>query len=77
MGDSLTTALLILHSLLAVALLGAITHQAIAVRGGTDNGKKTFGSLYRAVDAAAYSVAIVVLFATASLIGSCSIHPIE
>lgn len=74
MGDSLTTALLILHSLLAVALLGAITHQAIAVRGGTDTGKKTFGSLYRAVDASAYSVAIVVLFAAASLIGF-SLYP--
>jgi hypothetical protein len=71
LGDSLTTALLILHSLLAVALLGAITHQAIAaVRSGSADGKKTFGSRYRAVDASAYAGAIVVLFAAASLIGA-------
>jgi hypothetical protein len=70
LGDSLTTALLILHSLVAVALLGAITHQAIAVRGGADDGKKTFGSRYRAVDASAYAGAIVVLFAAASLLGA-------
>jgi hypothetical protein len=70
LGDSLTTALLILHSLLAVALLGAITHQAIAVRGGTDNGRKTFGNRYRAVDASTYAGAIVVLFAAASLLGA-------
>jgi hypothetical protein len=56
LGDSLTTALLLLHSLLAVALLGAITHQVIAC--------------YRAVNAAAYAGAIVVLFAAASLIGA-------
>lgn len=70
MGDSLTTVLLILHSLLAVALMGAITHQAVAVRSGTDSGKKTFGNRYRAVDASAYAGAIVMLFATASLIGA-------
>lgn len=74
MGDSLITGLLVLHSLLAVALLGAITHQAIAVRGGSGNGKKSFGARYRAVDASAYASAVVVLFAASSLIGA-SLYP--
>lgn len=74
MGDSLITALLILHSLLAVALLGAITHQALAVRGRADQGKETFAARYRAVDPAAYAGAVVALFAAASLVGA-SLYP--
>jgi len=74
LGDSLTTGLLILHSLMAVALLGAITHQAIAVKSGPDTGKKSFGARYRAVDPSAYRGAIVLLFVASSVIGA-SLYP--
>jgi len=74
LGDSLITGLLILHVLLAVALLGAITHQAIAVGGAPRSGKRSFGARYRAVDASAYGGAIVLLFAATSLIGG-SLYP--
>lgn len=74
MGDALITALLILHGLVAVALLGAITHQAIAVRHSPGNGKKSFAARYRSVDASAYVGPIVLLFAAASLIGA-SLYP--
>jgi hypothetical protein len=74
LGDSLTTCLLILHCLVAVALLGAITYQAIAVRGRAGNGKRSFGARYGAVDAGAYAGAVVVLFAVATLIGA-SLYP--
>lgn len=70
MGDPLITGLLILHGLVAVGLLGAVTHQALAVKGGPRNGKKSFGARYRSVDASAYAGAIVLLFAASSVIGA-------
>jgi hypothetical protein len=74
LGDSLITGLLILHALVAVALLGAITHQAIAVGGDPGNGKKSFAARYRSVDASAYAGAIALLFAASTLIGA-SLYP--
>jgi hypothetical protein len=71
LDDSLIAGLLILHSLVAVALLGAITHQAIAVRGAPGDGNKSFAARYRSVDASAYAGAIVLLYAAVSLIGAC------
>src|SRR5882672_3770297 len=65
------TALLLLHSLLAVALLGAVTHQAFAaVARRAEARKSSFMARFRTTDAAAYRNAIVILFATVSLIGA-------
>jgi hypothetical protein len=66
------TALLILHGLLAVALLGAITHQAFAT---TRPAKKpSFVARYRAVAASGYANAVVVLFIVTS-IGGALLYP--
>ena len=57
------TVLLILHGLLAVALLGAVTHQALSTRRPNPNGDRpSFMSRYRAVDEGSFQHAIVILF---------------
>ena len=63
------TAILIVHGLLAVALLGAITHQALAVtraaaRRGTVMGR------FRAVEPQGYSNLVVILFAATTVLGA-------
>jgi hypothetical protein len=70
LGDSLIAGLLLLHSLLAVTLLGAITHQAIALKFGLDSAKVSFAARYRSVDASVYAGAIVLLFAADTVIGA-------
>ena len=64
--------LLILHGLLAVALLGAITHQALSVLAiaPAASGRWTFVNRFRGVDATAYATPIVVLFAVTALGGA-------
>ncbi len=65
----MTTMLLILHGLLAVALLGAITHQAASVWLPV---RKPAGSLvgrFRAVSAASYANTIVVLYLCTATLG--------
>jgi hypothetical protein len=66
------TILLIVHGLVAVALLGAITHQALAVlsTAPTTNGRWNFFDRFRGVDATAYATPIVVLFAITTLGGA-------
>ena len=65
------TALLILHGLLAVALLGATTHQALAATiRRTEPRTSSFFARFRATDAAAYSNAVVVLFVAAVALGA-------
>lgn len=64
------TALLILHGLVGVALLGAVTHQAFAVMGRVEARTGSFFKRFRTTDAAAYSNAVVVLFVIASLMGA-------
>jgi hypothetical protein len=62
--------LLIVHGLLAVALLGAITHQAWSVvprRAGS--GTVSFVGRFRTVDSAAYATAVVVLFVVTAIGG--------
>jgi hypothetical protein len=63
------TTLLIVHALCAVALLGAITHQTLSLWWPSARGERSFFASYRAVRAAAYSNAIVVLFAATALLG--------
>jgi hypothetical protein len=56
-------ALLIVHGLLAVTLLGAITHQALSlVPKRVAAGPLAFFDRFRSVDGEAYATAIVVLF---------------
>jgi hypothetical protein len=62
-------ALLIVHGLLAVALLGALTHQAFAVASARAD-KRSFFARFRAVNATAYATPIVVLFAVTALGGA-------
>ena len=64
--------LLILHGLLAVALLGAITHQALSVLtvARATNGRWNFVDRFRGVDATAYATPIVVLFAVTAIAGA-------
>ena len=65
------TTLLLLHGLISVALLGAITHQAFAVAASRVEARGTsFIARFRGTDPGAYSTAIVVLFATVILSGA-------
>ena len=68
--------LLILHGLLAVALLGAITHQALSVLSMTApaGDRWSFIHRFRGVDGTAYTMPIVVLFALTTL-GGALIYP--
>ncbi|HXJ00738.1 MAG TPA: hypothetical protein VNH44_05905 [Micropepsaceae bacterium] len=65
------TALLILHGLLAVALLGAVTHQALAVSVRRSEARtRSFLTRFRATDASAYGTPVVVLYAAVMLLGA-------
>jgi len=66
----MTTALLIVHGLLAVALLGALTHQAAAVLVPATRPAASFGGRFRAVAAPGYANAIVVLYVLTALLGA-------
>jgi hypothetical protein len=62
--------LLIVHGLMAVALLGAITHQAFGVVPQPTTGQRSFFSRFRNVNAPAYAGPIVVLFALTAILGA-------
>ncbi|WP_454618312.1 hypothetical protein [Bradyrhizobium cenepequi] len=66
----MATTLLILHSLVAVALIGAITHQTLATVAPSDAKQHFFFSRFRAVPAAGFANAIVVLYLTSVLLGA-------
>jgi hypothetical protein len=66
----MTTALLLLHSIVAVALLGAVTHQAFAASRRADARKTSFLGRFRGTDPGAYGTAVVVLFIAVSLMGA-------
>ena len=63
------TVLLIVHGLLAVALLGAITHQAVSVWAPARRPAGSFVGLYRSVPAPSYANAIVVLYVLTFVLG--------
>ena len=65
----MATALLIIHGLVAVALLGAITHQALATWAPARGRPGSFLGRFRAVPSASYASAIVVLYAVSALLG--------
>lgn len=64
----LITALLILHGLLAIVLLGALSHQALALTG--TGGRGTLSARFRAVDPGGFTNTIVILFVLTSLVGA-------
>ena len=65
------TALLILHGLLAAALLGAVTHQALAASiRRAEPRKRSFFARFRNTDAAAYGTPVVVLFVAVMVAGA-------
>jgi len=61
--------LFIVHALLAVALLGALTHQAAAVLARPRAGASGFVTRFRSVSAPAYATAICVLWVCAFVLG--------
>ena len=63
------TVLLIVHGLLAVTLLGAITHQAFSVAPPAAAGHRSFFGKFRNVNSSAYAGPIVVLLMVTALMG--------
>jgi len=68
-SEVLGTALLIIHGLVAVALLGAITHQTLAAWGSVDARPASFLGRFRSVPSASFANAVVVLYALSTLLG--------
>lgn len=66
----MTTALLIIHGLVAVALLGAITHQVLAAWAPSGARPRSAFGRFRAVQPAGFANAIVVLYAAAAVLGA-------
>jgi len=64
------TALLISHGLVAVALLGALTHQTLATWAPAHARPGSFFGRFRAVPSAAFANAIVVLYAISAILGA-------
>ena len=64
------TVLLIVHGLLAVALLGAITHQVAAVWWPVRAPAGSFVNRFRAVQSTSYVTAVVVLYVLTMLLGA-------
>ena len=71
----MTVALLIIHGLLAVTLLGAITHQAIGVCWPARATASSFVGRMRMVSASTYVNAILVLYMLTAILGGL-IYPI-
>ena len=66
----MTTLLLIIHGLMAVVLLGAITHQAISVGLPGRRPAASFVGRARAVNPTAYVGAVVVLYVITAILGA-------
>ena len=66
----MATALLIIHGLVAVTLLGAISHQTLATWAPARTRPGSFFGRFRAVPSASFANAIVVLYAVSALLGA-------
>jgi hypothetical protein len=64
------TILLILHGLLAVFMLGALTHQTLGVWWPAAAGQRSFFASFRAVRAASYANTIVILYLLTATAGA-------
>jgi hypothetical protein len=63
------TALLIIHGLVAVALLGAITHQTLAIWATGRERSGSFFGRFRTVPSASFANAVVLMYALSALLG--------
>jgi hypothetical protein len=66
----MATVLVIIHGLVAVALLGAITHQTLAVWAPAGARPASFLGHFRAVQPASFANAIVILYVVSALLGA-------
>ena len=66
----MTTAILIVHGLVAVALLGAITHHALATCAAPNAKPSSFFDRFRSVPAERFANAVIVLYLTSALLGA-------
>jgi hypothetical protein len=66
----MATALVIIHGLVAVALLGAITHQALAAWAPAGTRPESFFGRFRTVPCASFANAIVLLYAVTAVLGA-------
>jgi hypothetical protein len=66
----MATALLIIHGLVAVALLGALTHQTLATWAPAHARHGSFFGRFRTVPTAAFANAVVVLYAVSAILGA-------
>jgi hypothetical protein len=66
----MATVLVIIHGLVAVALLGAVTHQTLATWAPAGGQPSSFFDRFRAVKPASFANAIVILYAVSALLGA-------
>jgi len=66
----MATVLVILHGLVAIALLGAITHQTLATWAPASSPAGSFFGRFRAVPSASFANAIVLLYVATALLGA-------
>jgi len=66
----MATTLVIIHGLVAVALLGAITHQTLATWAPAGPRQGSFYGRFRSVPSASFANAIVLLYAVSTLLGA-------
>jgi hypothetical protein len=66
----MVTALLIIHGLVAVALLGAITHQTLSAWAPANARPGSFFGRFRTVPPAAFANAVLVLYLAAAVLGA-------
>jgi hypothetical protein len=66
----MATTLVIIHGLVAVALLGAITHQTLATWAPSGARQGSFFGRFRTVQSAAFTNAMVVLYAITAMLGA-------
>jgi hypothetical protein len=66
----MATVLVIIHGLVAVALLGAVTHQTLATWAPAGGRPRSFFDRFRAVKPASFANAIVILYAVSALLGA-------
>ena len=71
----MATAFLIFHGLIAVALLGAITHQTLAAWAPSRGSAHSFFGRFRGVRAAAFANAVCALFVVTALLGAVVVYP--
>jgi hypothetical protein len=71
----MATTFLIFHGLIAVALLGATTHQTLAAWAPSSAPAHSFFGRFRGVRAAAFANAICVLYVVSVLLGAVVVYP--